>query len=709
MRPGAPGAVQPAEKEEIKHSKIEVTQSDREVQFRLDLKLNQPAYQALSGALQVVMMGLRAEIDSADGADRRHELAAAGKKLGEQGLSSRGILPGHYPPGAFKRQGANQRSARDPAQRVSWMAGLLPYLGHQNLYGRIDFDKSWKDPANWLAARTIVPEFLDPSFPRRVRLAAAPSLPLEAAATHYVGLAGIGLDAAEYSASDPAVVNKLGVFGYDRAASLKEIREGRGLANTILLIRTPHDGPAGVTPWMAGGGSTVRTVPEKDSAEPFFSTESDGTRGTYVLMVDGSVRYIKKGISDAAFKAMVTVRGPAPEEFDLDKEAPKVEAPKKEETPAVKDEPPPPPPTPEQPKSPPPGENTRLYAPPGLGCSVMMPQGQVKTQTLNLPAPTGGQLKMEIHLLQQGQNVFSLSAIDAPASMGSGAKLLEQAKDQLQKEMPGAKVVRESNVTVDGNPGKDFTTDIPGIGLTRVRSVAVAQRIYQSQVIGPKEFVQSPEADRYLQSLKILPRAGGAAPNPGGAPPFPGGGAPNPGGLQPVQPNLGGGQPPPPIGAQPIPPNPGGGQPFPGKGQPFPGKMPPFPGGGGQQGGGPTISAVDLVRAYQANRANADKQYTGKTITVRGRVQGQEGNKIVLETGLPSILAGAGPGAQDVVDVYFQNPADLARAVRMGNVTVQGRCDGFNEILDVEIRNARLIDGANPGGGSPFPGKGPRR
>jgi hypothetical protein len=326
----------------------------------------------------------------------------------------------------------------------------------------------------------------------------------------------------------------------------------------------------------------------------------------------------------------------------------------------------------------------------------MMPQGQVKTQTLNLPAPTGGQMKFEIHLLQQGQNVYSLSVIDAPASMGSGAKLLEGAKEQMKKEMPGAKVIREDNVTVDGNPGKDFTTEIPGLGITRVRSVAVGQRICQSQVIGAKDFVQSPEADRYLQSLKILPRAGGAPPNPGGAPALPGGGAPNPGGAQPL----------PPIGAQPIPPIPGGGQPFPGKGPPFPGKMPPFP-GGGQQGSGPTISAVDLVRAYQTNRANADKQYTGKIITVRGRVEGRDGNKIVLETGLPSILPGAGPGAQDVVDVYFQNPADLARAVRMGNVTVQGRCDGFNEILDVEIRNARLIDGANPGGGSPF--KGPRR
>src|SRR5205807_1242571 len=129
-----------------------------------------------------------------------------------------------------------------------------------------------KDPANWLQARTLVPEFLDPTYPRNARYTPYPGLPLEAAVTHFVGLSGIGPDAAEYAATDPAMMNKLGVFGYDRGASLDEIRKGRGLANTIVLIRVPHDGPAGVQPWMAGGGSTVRSVPEKDSVEPFLST-----------------------------------------------------------------------------------------------------------------------------------------------------------------------------------------------------------------------------------------------------------------------------------------------------------------------------------------------------------------------------------------------------------------------------------------------------
>src|SRR5205823_1814503 len=131
------------------------------------------------------------------------------------------------------------------------------------------------------------------------------------------------------------------------------------------------------------------------------------------------------------------------------------------------------------------------------------------------------------------------------------------------------------------------------------------------------------------------------------------------GGAQQVPPNPGGGQPFP-GGVQPFPPNPGGGQPFPGKGPPFPGGVKPFPPnpgggqpfpGGGQPAAGPTISAVDLVRAYQTNRAAADKQYTNQVITVQGTVRDRSGPIVNLQTGLPTILPNAPPGTTDIVEV----------------------------------------------------------
>src|SRR5207253_340898 len=134
---------------------------------------------------------------------------------------------------------------KEPNNRVSWMAGLLPYLGHHTLYNHINFDKSWRDEDNWLAARSLVPQFLDPTYPVFSRYVGYPGMPLEAGATHYVGISGVGLDSAEYPAGDPALVGKLGVFGYDRATSLETIKQGRGLSNTVLMIRVPYDGPAG--------------------------------------------------------------------------------------------------------------------------------------------------------------------------------------------------------------------------------------------------------------------------------------------------------------------------------------------------------------------------------------------------------------------------------------------------------------------------------
>src|SRR6185369_8757746 len=82
--------------------------------------------------------------------------------------------------------------------------------------------------------------------------------------------------------------------------------------------------PAGATPWLAGGGATVRGVPEKNSIAPFvLSTDRDGKpltyqgrRGTYAVMGDGSVRFIDEKISDEVLKGMVTINGPAPNEFD---------------------------------------------------------------------------------------------------------------------------------------------------------------------------------------------------------------------------------------------------------------------------------------------------------------------------------------------------------------------------------------------------------
>jgi hypothetical protein len=316
-------------------SRIKVNQLDNNVDFVMDLVLVSassppgPATSNLKTAIQLAALGLRGEADIASGHDYRFDLGEAGKALGKSGLPKQKVPPETFPPGAFPRPAGLIRASREPGQRVGWMAGLLPYLGEKHLFESIKFDKSWTDGDNWASAQTVVPPFLDPSYPLSSRFVGTPGMPMQCAATHFVGIGGIGADAAEAALGDKSMAGKLGVFGYERMTPLKMIAEnGRGLANTVLMVRVPFDGPSGTTPWIAGGGSTVRSVPDKNSLEPFLSTDSKGEQGTYVVMVDGSVRYLKKGMSDEVFKTICTVDGPKPAEWKFDEQYPALKAPK---------------------------------------------------------------------------------------------------------------------------------------------------------------------------------------------------------------------------------------------------------------------------------------------------------------------------------------------------------------------------------------------
>jgi uncharacterized protein (TIGR03067 family) len=323
--PPPPGAAPPEEKKTLEptSSQITVAQQFTTVDFVLDLMLDSPALTQARSIATATASALNGDMMAAAIASLRHQLAAAGKMSGEQGLSQRqiSIPPGRLPPGAFPRLETTPpslRIEREPKNRISFMAGLLPYMGHQNLLDKIKFDQSWRDPTNWVAGSTIVPEFLDPAYPAQTRQVAFGDLPVDFAATHYVGIAGVGLDAASYKRGDPATVHKRGPFSYDESATMEEIAAGRGLSNTILMAQVPHDAITGVSPWIAGGGATLRGVPEKNSIAPFAAKHGE-KRGTYVMMADGSVRFITQNVSDDVFKAMSTIAGPAPADFDLNK------------------------------------------------------------------------------------------------------------------------------------------------------------------------------------------------------------------------------------------------------------------------------------------------------------------------------------------------------------------------------------------------------
>jgi Protein of unknown function (DUF1559) len=298
---------------------------DRDVDVSVTLLLDKNGFERMKSLAGLLAIQARTELDLATEPNLRHQLGQGVKALTENGLESRSVDKGAFPPGSFRRASAS-KSADGPYYRMSWMTSLLPYLGQEGLFRRLDEKASWRDPVNWLPSRTIVPQFQDPTYPDTSRMVSVPGVRVELAATHFVGIAGVGLDAAEYDRNDVATAAKRGILGYEKSATIAELQRGRGIANTILMLQVPHDGLTGVSPWVAGGGSTLRGVPEKNSIAPFVLTTDragkaityKGHNGTYAVMADGSVRFVDAKISDAVFKAMCTVQGaaPAPGLFD---------------------------------------------------------------------------------------------------------------------------------------------------------------------------------------------------------------------------------------------------------------------------------------------------------------------------------------------------------------------------------------------------------
>jgi uncharacterized protein (TIGR03067 family) len=286
--------------------------------FQLNLSLKDAQYQSLLQGLETGMVKLRAMAELGEARPRAHDLARALQEYAKEKSA--------FPQGALPRP-ANADRVLDwrPDQRLSWMAEVLDYLPESD-YKELkpDMDKSWNEGKNLQIAAVPVPQFVMPVRGKDVLgyYVRYPGQRFSLAATHFVGVAGIGLDAAEYAANDPAVAKKLGAFGYDRVTKLEDVKDG--LANTIVAIQVP---PEHATPWLAGGGSTVRGVSEDDDCvRPFVCAEHNGVRGTFAIMGDGKVRFIPETIPAATFRALCTIAG-GEQVKDLDKIAPVVDAP----------------------------------------------------------------------------------------------------------------------------------------------------------------------------------------------------------------------------------------------------------------------------------------------------------------------------------------------------------------------------------------------
>ena len=188
-----------------------------------------------------------------------------------------------------------------PEQRLSWIATVLPYLEEGALAKRLDAKQAWNAGPNAAAARRQIPSMINPALDE-----GSESNDDGYALTHYVGIAGVGEDAA----ASKVRTNKTGMFGYDRATSIRSVTDGT--SNTLLQGSVQAD----LGPWAQGGPSTVRAFTKKPYIGGPDGFGGGEVGGTNFSLVDGSVQFISEDIDPQVLEAMATTQGG--EVFDLD-------------------------------------------------------------------------------------------------------------------------------------------------------------------------------------------------------------------------------------------------------------------------------------------------------------------------------------------------------------------------------------------------------
>jgi prepilin-type processing-associated H-X9-DG protein len=193
-----------------------------------------------------------------------------------------------------------------PDSRLSWIIQVIPGVDRtwnpvDELIATIDTSQPWASERNQRAARlrlsvVICPENTPPTQPN------APVF------TSYVGIAGIGADAATLTIpSTGPIPPRVGAFRYDAPTPFNRITDG--LSQTLLMGETA-DNPG---PWLRGGPSTTRGLEDAADAKPLIGTGGQFggffPNGANFAMCDGSVRLITPQVTPSVLFELATISG----------------------------------------------------------------------------------------------------------------------------------------------------------------------------------------------------------------------------------------------------------------------------------------------------------------------------------------------------------------------------------------------------------------
>jgi hypothetical protein len=185
-----------------------------------------------------------------------------------------------------------QNAGLPPEKRLSWIVAITPFVKSNNYYNKMNKEKSWDAEENRFAALMRMPVLQCPGHQTR-RLAET------FFATDYVGVAGIGANAAEVLEGD----ERAGFFGYERLLSFEAVSR-RG-PNLLAIAETSF----ATGPWTAAGLPTVRGL---DNASPYLGREAQfggiHKAGMNVALADASVRFVKESIDPSVFEALAQIK-----------------------------------------------------------------------------------------------------------------------------------------------------------------------------------------------------------------------------------------------------------------------------------------------------------------------------------------------------------------------------------------------------------------
>ncbi len=177
-----------------------------------------------------------------------------------------------------------------PEERLSWAWSILPFVEYANVYAAMDKTAAWDAPANRTGIDAELSVFQNPS---QTGLRRNPS------SGDYVGIAGVGADAATLPADHP----KAGMFGYDRKVRLRDITDGT--SNTLMIgdSSTPN------LSMIAGGPESIRGFSQSPYLNGPDGIGSPHTGIVQFVLADGSVRAISVDIDESVLEALATIAG----------------------------------------------------------------------------------------------------------------------------------------------------------------------------------------------------------------------------------------------------------------------------------------------------------------------------------------------------------------------------------------------------------------